>query len=303
MENIDEKIYNWFNIFFLSLFHVLFLYSVITIFSTQTGLWIWLYQLFWYYVCSFSITCGYHRLFNHCSYDAKPILRVFFLLFGAAAFQNSAINWSIAHRLHHRDCETLSDPYNAKKGFWHSHILWIFSTTKRIEDQKNTIDIADLKADKLCNHQDKFYLLTAFVGWMVPILIGKILGFGWGLLFATSTIRTIAVWHATFSVNSFAHMWGHKPYNTTIGAVQNFIVAFVTSGEGWHNYHHTYPKDYRASHSDNNVKYWNPSSSLINVLCKVGLVSNRKCVSDFNQHTALKKTNINGVSYDHIGQA
>jgi stearoyl-CoA desaturase (Delta-9 desaturase) len=300
-ESMDKLIYNRLNIVFLTLFHLLFLYSVVTTFSIQTGVWIWIYQLFWYYVYNLSITCGYHRLFNHHSYDAKPSVRVFFLLFGASAFQNSAINWSIAHRLHHRDCETLSDPYNANKGFWHSHIFWIFSTTERIENQKNTIDISDLKADKLCAIQHKFYLLTALLGWMIPILIGKLFGFGWALLFATSTIRTIAVWHATFCVNSLAHLWGHKPYNTKIGAVQNFIVSLITSGEGWHNYHHTYPKDYRASHSNNNLKYWNPSSSFINVLCWLGLVTNRKCVSNYNKHRVVKKTNINGVNYDHIG--
>lgn len=296
----DQPTYNWFNILFLSAFHIFFLVSIYYVFTHPTGILICVYQFAWYYLFTFSITCGYHRLFNHNAYDASAIVRFVFLLFGAAVFQNSAINWSCLHRLHHRDCETASDPYNATLGFWHSHIWWIFKTTKRIEDQKKTIDVSDLESDKLCALQHKYYLSTAFIGWMVPILIGKAVGFSWLLLFTTSVIRTICLWHATFCVNSLAHMWGHKPYNTKIGAVQNFIVSFITSGEGWHNYHHTYPKDYRASHSDRNGRYWNPSSTFINILCRVGLVENRKVVSKYNFQSVSKTTKIDGVSYDQI---
>jgi stearoyl-CoA desaturase (delta-9 desaturase) len=275
-------------IFFKSTFKTLGIFSL-TIF-----------QFFWYSLGMLSITCGYHRLFNHKSYEANKFIKLIFLIFGASSMQNSAIWWSKHHRLHHRDQDKNSDPYNIKKGFWHAHILWIIEKNDDINRELKTIDIDDLKKDYLIALQEKYYVLFLIIGWLTPIIIGYKLGFKISQLILSSIVRSILVWHSTWSVNSFAHLYGDKPYNKNITPVENLLVSIITFGEGWHNYHHSYPRDYRASHSNNNIKYWNPSSAVINLLCKLGLVTKRQVSNKYNKHKKVDEKTISNIKYDII---
>lgn len=257
-----------------------------------------LFQFIWFSFGILSITCGYHRLFNHKSYQANPIVQLFFLIFGASSLQHSALNWSRDHRLHHRDQDKKSDPYNINLGFWHAHVLWLFKNNPDKNKEVKTINVDDLKKNKLVVLQDKFYVLFVIAGLVIPILAGLPLGFKLKELILSGVIRNLLIWHATWSVNSFAHLYGDRPYDNNISPVENFLVSVITFGEGWHNYHHSYPRDYRASHSDNNLKYFNPSSMFINLLCKLNLASKRQVTSKYNNKDKIDQKKINKIDYD-----
>lgn len=213
-----------------------------------------------------SVTAGYHRLFSHQTYEASPVVKFFFLLFGAGAFQNSAFKWSSDHRYHHRFVDKEGDPYSIKKGFFHAHMGWVFynDPTERSFDNAK-----DLSNDPLVAWQHKHYLLlSVLTGFVLPTLIGwcfgrPMAGFVWGGLF-----RVIYVHHGTFLINSLAHTTGPRPYSTKSSARDNWWLAFFTNGEGFHNFHHTFANDYR-----NGLKWfhWDPTKWLILSLESLGL--------------------------------
>jgi stearoyl-CoA desaturase (delta-9 desaturase) len=190
---------------------------------------------------TFGISAGYHRLFAHRSYTTGRILEASLLLLGAAAVQNSALTWATKHRLHHQHTDTDRDPYNARRGFWYSHIGWVVS-----EDKEDVCDTSDLQADPLVRAQHRWYLpLAILLGFGLPTLIGWSLDDALGGLLFGGVWRLLLSYHATFSINSFAHYIGTQPYSTKGTARDNLFAAIVTMGEGYHNFHHTFPGDYR----------------------------------------------------------
>jgi len=190
---------------------------------------------------TFGISAGYHRLFAHQSYTTGPVFKGFLLLLGAAAVQNSALTWAEKHRLHHLHTDTDRDPYNARRGFWYSHIGWVVS-----KDRPDACDVSDLHADALVLAQHRWYLPLAMLsGFGLPTLLGWLAGDAvTGLLFG-GVWRLLLSYHATFAINSVAHWKGSQPYSTKGTARDNLLAALVTMGEGYHNFHHTFPGDYR----------------------------------------------------------
>jgi stearoyl-CoA desaturase (delta-9 desaturase) len=190
-----------------------------------------------------SITAGYHRLFSHQTYEASPVAKFLLLVFGAGAFQNSALKWSSDHRYHHRFVDKEGDPYAITKGFFHAHMGWIFYGDPEHRSYGNAKDLSD---DPLVKWQDKYYLpLSVLTGFLLPIGLGALVGrpfagFIWGGL-----IRVLWVHHGTFLINSLAHTTGARPYSTKNSARDNWWLAFFTNGEGYHNFHHAFANDYR----------------------------------------------------------
>jgi stearoyl-CoA desaturase (delta-9 desaturase) len=212
-----------------------------------------------------SITAGYHRLFAHRTYRAKRPVEWVLLFFGTLATQSSVFRWANDHRLHHRHVDTEGDPYGTQKGFWHSHLLWMFKEGDPIEDRY----ISDLKEDRLLTFQHRWYgWCMAFVNLIVIAFLGLVTGDWIGAFVIGFLARVFFVHHSTWFINSLAHMWGSKPYSTEHSAVNNFILALLTYGEGYHNYHHTFAGDYR-----NGVRWYqfDPPKYLIWALSKVGL--------------------------------
>lgn len=190
---------------------------------------------------TFGISAGYHRLFSHRSYATGPVLRTLMLLLGTAATQNSALAWATNHRLHHLHTDTDRDPYNAKRGFWYSHVGWVV-----LQDLEDTCDVSDLRADRLVMLQHRFYVpLVVVVSFLLPTAVGALFGDALGGLLFGGIWRLLISYHATFCINSVAHIWGTQPYSTKTTARDSWIVALVTMGEGYHNFHHTFPGDYR----------------------------------------------------------
>lgn len=221
-----------------------------------------------------SITCGYHRLFSHRAYQAKLPVRVFFALFGAAAFEGSVLEWCTDHRNHHKYTDTDKDPYNAKRGFWYSHIGWLFTLNPKARDFSN---VKELQASRFLRFQHRHYLLVSIgMGYIVPMLIAGLWGDMIGGLIIASALRITLNQHITFCVNSVCHIFGKQTYSDHVTAVDNWFTALFTYGEGFHNFHHKFPLDYR-----NGIRayHFDPSKWLIQAMSCLGLASNLRKVS------------------------
>ena len=231
-----------------------------------------------------SITAGYHRLWAHNTYKAHPLLRWFFALFGAAATQNSILIWASGHRRHHRFVDDNdNDPYSAKRGFWFSHIGWMLRDypTGRVDFS----NVPDLQRDPIAVFQHKHYVPLAIAMNLLPAIIaGWLCGDVWGGIIWVGFLRLVANHHVTFFINSLAHIWGKRPYIDTNTARDNFWLALVTWGEGYHNFHHIFQTDYR-----NGVRWWqyDPTKWLIYGASKLGLARQLNRIEDFKIQRAL----------------
>ena len=226
--------------------------------------------LFFFIATGLSITLGYHRLFSHVAFQASWPVRFLTLIFGACAFENSAMHWVSDHRRHHKHVDHEQDPYDISQGFWYAHMGWILF---KLDAEPPLDNIQDLRKDRLFMLQDRYYTLIAVsVGLVLPALLGY-LHSGWlgalgGLLLA-GVARVTAVQHMTFFINSLCHTVGSRPYSDRCSARDSWIMAIFTFGEGYHNYHHEFQHDYR-----NGVKWWqwDPTKWSIWTLEKLHLV-------------------------------
>jgi stearoyl-CoA desaturase (delta-9 desaturase) len=214
----------------------------------------------------FSISAGYHRLFSHRTYTAHPALSMTLLCIGAGAFQNTVLAWAADHRRHHARTDTDLDPYSAARGFWHSHIGWVL---RKADPTVKPAPIKDLERDALCTFQHRHYpLLATTFGIVLPVLLGLLCGDVWGGFIMGVAVRLMVSYHATFSINSVAHWIGSQPYSDDSSARDSFVTALISMGEGYHNFHHTFPSDYR-----NGVRphQWDPTKWMLNLFAALGL--------------------------------
>ncbi len=228
----------------------------------------------WLFASGLAITAGYHRLFAHSTFKTKAIIRILFLLFGAAAFEGSALEWCTDHRNHHRYTDTEKDPYNIKKGFWYAHIGWLFMLDV---SKRNYDNVEDLSADKWVKWQHQFFVpIALFMGFGVPTLIALLWHDPFGGLILAGILRTAINHHFTFCINSVCHIFGKRSYSNEQTARDNWVTALFTYGEGFHNFHHQFPLDYR-----NGIRayHYDPSKWLIRSLSYIGLASDLKRVS------------------------
>lgn len=223
-----------------------------------------------------SITVGYHRLWAHKTFDAHPFVRFVLAIGGAFALQNSALHWSSDHRVHHRHVDhTEKDPYAAPKGFWYSHIGWMLREYQplRYSDYSNC---RDLQKDKIVMWQHKYYWrLTWALNLGLPLLLGWALGDAIGGFLLIGVTRLVLSHHFTFFINSLAHIWGKRTYTEKNSARDNGFLAFLTYGEGYHNFHHLFEYDYR-----NGIRWYqfDPSKWFIWTMNKLGLTRNLRTV-------------------------
>jgi stearoyl-CoA desaturase (delta-9 desaturase) len=231
-----------------------------------------------------SITCGYHRLYAHSSYDAHPLLKAAYLLFGAMALQNSALVWAAGHRVHHRFIDDMErDPYCARRGFWFSHIGWMLHDYPSGTPDLSTV--RDMQRDPMVMFQHRhYYALALLTNLGLPLAVGLLSGDLWGALLLAGVLRLVASHHFTFFINSLAHMWGSQPYTEKNTARDNPVVALLTYGEGYHNFHHMFAHDYR-----NGVRWWqwDPSKWFIGAMSWLGLARNLNRVPWFKIQRAL----------------
>lgn len=219
-------------------------------------------------LCGLGVTAGYHRLFTHKSYRATWPVRLFYLVFGGAAFEGSARWWACEHRYHHLFTDTAKDPYGINKGFWHAHIGWLFTADQEPPCYDN---VKDLDRDPLIRFQARFYpILAVLVGFVLPTFVASLWGDPWGGFFAAGLFRMVVNHHATFCINSVCHYVGRQTYSDRHSAKDSWVAAILTYGEGYHNYHHEFPADYR-----NGIRlfHWDPGKWFIRILEWTGFAS------------------------------
>lgn len=261
---------NWINLFILSFVPFISLVGLFTTPLQQKTLY---WSLFYYFITGIGITAGYHRLFAHKSYEANWVTRVALIFAGSGALQGSIKWWCGGHRIHHRYTDTEKDPYNSQGGFWYAHIGWMLLKP----DPKHYVkaDIKDLDADPLIRFQHKWYLFVGpFCAFIFPTLVA---GLGWGDwmggYFYAGAARLFFVHHSTFCVNSVAHYFGEHTFDDDRSPRDHVITALLTFGEGYHNFHHEFPNDYR-----NGIQWYHydPTKWIIAALSKVGGTFNLK---------------------------
>lgn len=261
------------NTYFILTAHVLAVVAVLYMIFGTFSWWSLGLGIFYAWICTLSISAGYHRLFSHPTYRAHWILRAMYLFFGAASIQNSALKWSSDHRTHHGEVDRKDDPYNIRKGFWWAHIGWVLHRAPDCD----FANVPDLKKDRLVMLQHKYYLLWAILSaGVLPLALGFLWGDPIGALLIAGFLRIVVDWHSTFSINSVAHMIGSRPYSLANSARDSFLTALVTMGEGYHNFHHRFANDYR-----NGVRWFHfdPTKWWVWTLSKVNLTWDLKRAS------------------------
>ncbi|CAG8591394.1 120_t:CDS:2 [Funneliformis caledonium] len=249
----------WINGAFVIVVHII---SLIALLTYTPPLKTWIMMFMFCQLGMLGITIGYHRLWSHRAFEARFPLRIILGFMGTLGFQGSIKWWVLRHRLHHRWTDTEHDPYSAAKGFWFSHMGWIFK--KPYYPRMELIDSSDLNADPIVKFQHKNYVpLTLACGILLPTLIGAYMGDTLGGLLYGGFLSRIIIWHSTFCINSFAHWAGDQLYSNEVSARGNLFLALLTNGEGYHNYHHEFPKDFRNGYR---LFDWDPTKWIIYVI-------------------------------------
>jgi stearoyl-CoA desaturase (delta-9 desaturase) len=255
---------HWLNVFILTFVPLVAMVGLWTT-PLQRPTLIW--AILYYNFTGLGITAGYHRLFAHRAYQANSLTRFMMMLAGSGALEGSIKWWCGGHRVHHRYTDTNKDPYNAQGGFWYAHIGWMMIKP----DPKNhaKADIRDLNADPIIRWQHQYYLFIGpFMAFVLPTLVA---GLGWGDwvggYFFAGAMRLFFVHHSTFCVNSVAHYFGEHTFDDDRSPRDHIVTALLTFGEGYHNFHHEFPNDYR-----NGIQWYHydPTKWLIAGLSAIG---------------------------------
>ncbi|XP_072940408.1 acyl-CoA Delta(11) desaturase-like [Epargyreus clarus] len=283
MDQVDPQAARKYEIVYPSVFtflyiHAASLYGLYLCFTSAMWSTIF-FNWFLFMLGMTGITAGAHRLWTHRAYKAKLPLQIILMLMNSIAFQYSAINWIRDHRMHHRFSDTDADPHNASRGFFFSHIGWLMvKKHPELRKRSKLIDMSDIYANPVLVFQQKY--AVPFMGSMCFLLPTLIPVYYWGeslnIALHVAVLRYIINLHASLSVNSFAHLFGAKPYDVNINPVQNPIVSIASLGEGFHNYHHVYPWDYRTAELGNN--WLNFSTKFIDFFALIGWAYDLKTV-------------------------
>jgi stearoyl-CoA desaturase (delta-9 desaturase) len=196
------------------------------------GRWICL-ALGLYVVRMFGVTAGYHRYFSHRAFRTSRGFQLFLAVLGASAVQKGPLWWAAHHRDHHRYSDRPEDVHSPlERGFWWSHVGWILA---RRHDATKLERVKDLASFPELRWLDRWHLVVPAALAGVLFLAGGVPAFLWGFC-----VSTVLLWHGTFAINSLAHVFGRRRYETGDGSRNSLALALVTLGEGWHNNHHFY---------------------------------------------------------------
>ena len=244
-------------------------------FGYSAAAWVWFAVLL--YANGLAITGGYHRLWSHRTYDSHWSLRFIYMILGAMALQNSVLVWASGHRNHHQYVDDNErDPYSAGRGLWFSHIGWMLR--RYSSGEVDFSNVRDLQKDPLVAFQHRYYYPLAIgLNVLVPLALGWLHGDLWGVFLLAGVLRLVVSHHFTFLINSVAHAFGRQPYTDENSARDNGWLAFLTYGEGYHNFHHQFAHDYR-----NGIRWWqwDPSKWIICALSWLGVTRRLKRTPD-----------------------
>lgn len=253
------------------------LYLVLTQAKWLTTLWVFVTI----YTSGFGITAGVHRLWSHKAYKAKWPLRLLLVFLFTITGQRDVYTWALDHRVHHKYSETDADPHNAKRGFLFAHVGWLFTTPHPdVVAKRKAVDMSDLEADPIVMWQKRLYIpLFALLTIALPVAVPCYFWSEslWISFWVNFNLRFCVTLNIAFCVNSVAHMWGQRPYDKNISPVENIAVSIAALGEGWHNYHHVFPWDYKTGELG---EYGlNLTTGFIDTFARIGWAYDRKSVS------------------------
>ncbi len=182
------------------------------------------------------ITLGFHRLFTHRSFKVPRLLEYFFAICGTLACQGGPISWVVTHRLHHAYSDEEKDPHSPLVGFFWAHMGWCLKNNPMVlgETVQNRI-APDLMRDPVIRFIEKTHIL-----WTALLAVVFYAWGGWPFVVWGVFVRLVLVYHATWFVNSAAHVWGYRTYRSNDQSTNLWWVALMTYGEGWHNNHHAF---------------------------------------------------------------
>ncbi len=218
-----------------------------------------------FYSRMFFITAGYHRYFSHRSYRMARVPQFLMAFGGTTAVQKGPLWWAAHHRDHHRYSDTDLDIHSPRKGFLWSHFGWILCEKYAYTEFDRIKDFSKFPELRFLNKYD----------WIGPWALGFacFLIAGWSGLLIGFFLSTVLLWHATFTVNSLAHVWGRRRYATTDTSRNSVFIAILTMGEGWHNNHHSYQASVRQGFF---WWEWDPTFYLLKALSWVGITRDLK---------------------------
>jgi stearoyl-CoA desaturase (delta-9 desaturase) len=208
-----------------------------------------------------AITAGYHRYFAHRSFRMNRFWGAALAFLGTTAAQKGPLWWAAHHRNHHRYSDTERDVHSPKRGFWWSHVVWILCDKFNKSDQTLIRDFSKYPEMRFI---DKYDWIGPWALAVTCFLVG-----GWSGLVVGFFASTVVLWHTTFTINSLAHVWGRRVYETEDTSRNNAFLAIFTGGEGWHNNHHRYPFSARQG-----FRWWQVDTTYygLKVLSWVGIV-------------------------------
>ncbi|KAG2729318.1 hypothetical protein I3760_01G244800 [Carya illinoinensis] len=220
----------------------------------------------------FGITLSFHRNLSHRSFKLPKWLEYTFAYCGALALQGNPIDWVSTHRYHHQFCDSERDPHSPTEGFWFSHMSWLFDTSYMIERCGGTNNVGDLQKQPFYRFLAKTYVFHPIALAILLYASGGFPFLVWGM-----GVRTVWVYHITWLVNSACHVWGRQPWNTGDLSRNNWWVALLAFGEGWHNNHHAF--EYSARHG---LEWWQFDMTwyVVKFLQFVGLATDVKFPTD-----------------------
>jgi sn-2 palmitoyl-lipid 9-desaturase len=230
---------SWINIVFFGAVHALALLAPCFFSWSALGVAIFLH----WFLGSIGICLGYHRLLTHRSFQVPKPLEYAIAIIGAMALQGGPIFWVAGHRMHHLHTEDVNlDPYSARKGFWWSHILWLFYPKSEFFNFESYKRYApDLERDPFYRWLNRNFLLLQIPLGIILYLLG-----GWSFVWYGLIVRTVLLWHSTWLINSASHMTGYRSFHSEDNSRNLWWAALLTYGEGWHNNHHAYPNVAKA---------------------------------------------------------
>ncbi len=247
--------------FVMTVYHIL---AVVALFHfSWTGVAV--ACVLWFISGSLGIGIGYHRLLTHRGFRTPKWLEYFLALCGTLALEGGPIFWVGIHRIHHQLTDREGDPHSPRDGKWWSHMGWILrGESLHQETSQLARYVPELR-------RDKFYLWLSRYHWITQVVVGLavLYFFGWNVTLWGVFLRTVVGLHCTWLVNSATHIWGSQRWATGDDSTNNFLIALLTFGEGWHNNHHAHPSSARHG-----LRWWEIDTNwyVISALAAVGLV-------------------------------
>lgn len=244
-----------------------FAFHLLPLGAIFTGVQLW---YLWWFIPLFAgrlffVTAGYHRYFSHKSYHVNRVTQFILAFLTQTSIQKGVIWWAAHHRRHHHVSDQDGDPHNAKKGFWWSHMGWVYADETQEADYSLVPDLT--KYPELV-WLDKHPFFPPFVLGLIVLLVG-----GWGPFFFAFGLANIGVWHFTYMINSVSHAVGTRRFATVDSSRNNPVLGLLLLGEGWHNNHHAFPTSVRQGF------YWwevDITYYILKVLSFTGIVRNMK---------------------------